>query len=272
MTGWMESLGARRFALSQEPANADLTSRGGNRGKEVRKEVCECLIEVRRVVMVWQTSKSRFVYCLEPYIAAMISKGKAWSCGHGSVLLQRAGEMGGGARNGRAWERGSDASSDFLAGGSTTAERPGWLLWWHWSLEGIGGIGARVPGWCNWCVDRWKEARVCELSERRAKSHLNLSPAGEGLRPGFNFGAMRSALIDHIAHACCCSRLPPPSTTLLIIITVLLRLRPPPPSKKAFCRQPKQQEKRPFREQEQERALARTEQQQQYHAYQNMAG
>jgi hypothetical protein len=44
-----------------------------------------------------QTSKSRFVYCLGPYIAAMISKGKRGACGHGSVLLRRV-RFGGGEK------------------------------------------------------------------------------------------------------------------------------------------------------------------------------
>jgi hypothetical protein len=36
-----------------------------------------------------QTSKSRFVYCLGPYIAAMISKGKRGAAGMALVLLLR---------------------------------------------------------------------------------------------------------------------------------------------------------------------------------------
>jgi hypothetical protein len=38
-----------------------------------------------------QTSKSRFVYCLGPYIAAMISKGKRGAAGMALVLLVRGG-------------------------------------------------------------------------------------------------------------------------------------------------------------------------------------
>ena len=43
-----------------------------------------------------QTSKSRFVYCLGPYIAAMISKGKRGAAGMAQFCCKRAGEIGGG--------------------------------------------------------------------------------------------------------------------------------------------------------------------------------
>jgi hypothetical protein len=51
-----------------------------------------------------QTSKSRFVYCLGPYIAAMISKGKRGAAGMALVLLLRRvrleGKEGGGGDSG----------------------------------------------------------------------------------------------------------------------------------------------------------------------------
>ena len=106
MTGWMESVtGGEEFALSQEPARADLTSREEIGRKEVEINVCRCLIEVRRVVMVWQTSKSRFVYSLGPYIAAMISKGKRGAAGMARFCCSGRVRWGGGARDGREWER-----------------------------------------------------------------------------------------------------------------------------------------------------------------------
>jgi len=95
-----------------------------------------------------------------------------------------------------------------ISGGSTARGQGGCF----------GGIGARVLG-C-WDVEGGEGA-----SERRAKSHLNLSPAlagcfwllwlaGKTLRPGFIFGALRTALIDQIAHACCsCLPPPPPSSS-----------------------------------------------------------
>ncbi len=62
-----------------------------------------------------QTSKSRFVYCLGPYIAAMISKGKRGAAGMAQFCCKRAGEIGGGA---------------ILAAISLRehGERPGWCL------------------------------------------------------------------------------------------------------------------------------------------------
>ena len=66
---------------------------------------------------------------------------------------------------------GSDASSDFWREDARRRGQGG-------CFGGIGGIGAGVLGWS-------KEARVLGASERRAKSHLNLSPGGSGWLDGW---------------------------------------------------------------------------------------
>jgi hypothetical protein len=59
-----------------------------------------------------QTSKSRFVYCLGPYIAAMISKGKRGAAGMALVLLLRRVRLEGEGRGGwRFWREHGEVAS-----------------------------------------------------------------------------------------------------------------------------------------------------------------
>ena len=95
MTGWMESLEARnRFFAGAERGFS--TSR-----EEIGAESWEEMFARRLTVERtggdgMQTSKSRFVYCLGPYIAAMVSKGKRGAAGMAQVLLLRRVRNGGG--------------------------------------------------------------------------------------------------------------------------------------------------------------------------------
>ena len=59
-----------------------------------------------------QTSKSRFVYCLGPYIAAMVSKGKRGAAGMALVLLLRRVRLEGEGRGGwRFWREHGEVAS-----------------------------------------------------------------------------------------------------------------------------------------------------------------
>jgi hypothetical protein len=91
----MESLEARnRFVVGAERGFS--TSRRGNRSGEWENKFARRLTMERTGGDGMQTSKSRFVYCLGPYIAAMISKGKRGAAGMAQVLLLRRVRMGGG--------------------------------------------------------------------------------------------------------------------------------------------------------------------------------
>lgn len=68
----------------------------GNRSGEWENTFARRLTVERTGGDGMQTSKSRFVYCLGPYIAAMISKGKRGAAGMAQVLLLRRVRNGGG--------------------------------------------------------------------------------------------------------------------------------------------------------------------------------
>jgi hypothetical protein len=112
MTGWMDGVTGGEESLCRRSGTRVFDKQRGNRSGEWEDMFARRLTVERTGGDGMQTSKSRFVYCLGPYIAAMISKGKRGAAGMALVLLLRRVRLEGEGRGGwRFWREHGEVAS-----------------------------------------------------------------------------------------------------------------------------------------------------------------